>query len=246
MTWNLLTETADAPCWRTRIPAAAAYVQELAPAVLGTQEGSRVMLDDLVARLPGYRWVGEGRRGRGREEHSAVVYDGRVLTLLDLRNRWLSSTPEVPGSVAPDADLPRMLTAARFHDSESGVVFTVVNTHLDHLGPQARLDGAALVAGAGGRGRTVVLGDFNAVTGSEPYQVLTRSGLVDALEPRDRAARRLRTFTGLDQPEPDEGEQIDWVLVTPDITVTDGWVAEPPGPPYPSDHRPVVADVVVT
>ena len=249
MTWNLLTETSvDAPPWSVRGPVVAARVADLAPVVLGVQEGSRPMLDDLVSRLPDrYRWVGEGRGGTGHDEHGAVVYDASALTLLDLRHRWLSPTPEVPGSIASDADLPRMLTAARFHDSASGATFTVVSTHLDHLGAQARVDGAAQVATEAAHGPTVVMGDFNdPAEDSEAYRILTGSGLVDALAPRDRAERRLRTFTGLDPDSEGEGEQIDWVLVTPDITVSDAWVvAGPTDEASPSDHRAVVADLVV-
>jgi endonuclease/exonuclease/phosphatase family metal-dependent hydrolase len=246
MTWNLLTETATAaPAWRVRAPVVAARVAALAPAVLGTQEGSRSMLDDLVARLPrGYRWVGEGRLGRDRDEHGAVVYDTTALTLLDLRHRWLSPTPECPGSSAPDADLPRMLTSARFHHAVSGAVVTVVNVHLDHLGGRARVDGAAQVA-AEVKGSTVVLGDFNdAAERSDAYRILIGHGLADALAPRDRPARRLRTFTGLD-PAAGEGDQIDWVLVTPDLTVTEAWVDGGRAQPVPSDHRPVVVDLLL-
>jgi endonuclease/exonuclease/phosphatase family metal-dependent hydrolase len=249
MTWNLLTETSvDAPPWSVRGPVAAARVADLAPTVLGVQEGSRAMLDDLESRLPSrYRWVGEGRGGTGHDEHGAVVYDTSALTLLDLRHRWLSPTPEVPGSTAPDADLPRMLTAARFHDRSTGATFTVVSTHLDHVGPRARVEGAAQVVAEAVHGPTVVLGDFNdAAEDSAAYRVLTGSGLVDALAPRDRPGRRLRTFTGVDPGLEGEGEQIDWVLVTPDITVSDAWVvAGPPGQASPSDHRAVVADLVV-
>ena len=249
MTWNLLTETSvGAPPWSVRGPLVATRVSALEPAVLGAQEGSRIMLDDLVSRLPArYRWVGEGRGGHGHDEHGAVVYDTSVLTLLDLRHRWLSSTPEVPGSHGSDADLPRMLTAARFHHRESGAAFTVVSTHLDHLGAQAPVDGAAQVAAAAANGPTVVLGDFNDPAGdSEAYRILTRSGLVDTLAPRDRPSRRLRTFTGFDPDGEGEGEQIDWVLVTPDITVADAWVvAGPTDEASPSDHRAVVADLVV-
>jgi endonuclease/exonuclease/phosphatase family metal-dependent hydrolase len=249
MTWNLLTETSvDAPPWSVRGSVLAARVAELAPAVLGVQEGSRVMLDDLVSRLPTrYRWVGEGRGGHGHDEHGAVIYDTSLLTLLDLRHRWLSPTPEVPGSRASDADLPRMLTAARFHHRESGAAFTVVSTHLDHLGAQARVEGAALVAAEATTGPAVVLGDFNdPAEDSEAYRILTGSGLVDVLAPRDRPARRLRTFTGFQPESEGEGEQIDWLLVTPDLTVSDAWVdAGPPGEASPSDHRPVVADLAV-
>jgi endonuclease/exonuclease/phosphatase family metal-dependent hydrolase len=219
----------------------------LAPAVLATQEASAEMLDDLVAALPGYRWVGEGRRGALTDETCGIVYDARALTVLDVRHRWLSGTPEVPGSVAPDAHLPRMLTAARFHDPASGTAFTVVATHLDHVGAQARIDGARLVAREAHRadaGPTVVLGDVNDTAGSPAYEVLLGAGLHDALEPRDRPARRLRTFVGLEQDLTGEGDQIDWLFVTPDVLVRDAWVdAAPLDAPLASDHRPLVADL---
>lgn len=234
MTWNLLTHRAtDAPSWSVRVPVVAATVGAVQPTVLGTQEGSAEMLADLVALLPeGYRWVGEGRLGRGRDETCSVVYDAHALTVLDVRHRWLSPTPTVPGSMASDADLPRMVTGVRFHDGGSGEEFTVVNTHLDHLGEQARRDGAAAVASEARVGPCVVTGDFNAPAGaSAAYDTLVGSGLVDALAGRERAP----TF-------PTSGEAIDWILVTGDVTVSDAWVGTVPEG-YASDHRPVVADL---
>jgi endonuclease/exonuclease/phosphatase family metal-dependent hydrolase len=139
-----------------------------------------------------------------------------------------------------------MLTAVRFHDAVTDAVFTVVNTHLDHLGTQARIDGASQVAAVSAPGPTVVLGDFNASVGSEPYDVLTGSGLVDVLAPRSRQEQRLRTFTGLEPRRSGDGDQIDWILATPDVEVLRAWVAEPPGPPFASDHRPVVADLRIS
>ncbi len=112
---------------------------------------------------------------------------------------------------------------------------------------RARAEGAAIVAAEASDGPTVVLGDVNdPAEGSEAYRILTTSGLVDALAPRDRRSRRLGTFIGVDPDFEGEGRQIDWVLVTPDIAVSDAWVeAGPPGEAAPSDHRPVVADVVI-
>lgn len=253
MTWNLLTDSAAAaPPWSRRCPRVAARVAALAPMVMGTQEASATMLDDLVGELPGtYRWVGEGRRGGLADETCAVVYDSSTLTVLDVRHRWLSTTPEVPASQAPDAHLPRMLTAVRFHDSGSNCSFSVVNTHLDHVGAQARVDGAALAAGEMRAGPTVLMGDFNDAAGASPaYEIILRAGLRDTLTPRDRPVRRLATFVGV-EPDPshegaqnDEGEQIDWLFVTSDVQVDDSWVdAAVPGTPMASDHRPVVADL---
>ena len=247
ITWNVLTESASAaPSWADRCPRVADRVVALRPTVLGTQEASATMLDALVARLPdAYRWVGEGRRGRRTDETCGVVYDSSALTVLDVRHRWLSTTPEVPGSRADDAHLPRMLTAVRFHDAASDGVLTVVNTHLDHVGTRARVLGAELVAQHAQAGPTVVMGDFNdAAQGSPAYDVLVGAGLSDTLAPRDRPDRRRRTFVGLDQQLNGDGEQIDWLFVTPDVRVEASWVDDtPPHAPMASDHRPIVAEI---
>ncbi|TQJ08934.1 endonuclease/exonuclease/phosphatase family metal-dependent hydrolase [Lapillicoccus jejuensis] len=244
-TWNLLTEhDGGAPPWAERVEVLARHVGALAPAVLATQEGSAAMLDDLVGRLPGHRWVGEGRRGRGRDECTALVYDAAALTVLDVRHRWLSPTPLVPGSVAPGADLPRMLTTVHLHHAGSGARFVVVGTHLDHVGEAARDLGAALVAEELGGGPTVVLGDFNAAAGrSAPYGRLVGAGLVDALAPREREEQRRATFVGVPGRDGADEGQIDWLLVTPGIEVVRGWVDEGPTEGFGSDHRPVVADL---
>ncbi len=247
MTWNVLTDSVSAAApWTGRCLQVAQRLATLKPIVLGTQEASAGMLDALVSELPhAYRWVGEGRRGRLTDETCGVVYDSTALTVLDVRHRWLSATPEVPGSTADDAHLPRMLTAVRFHEAASDTTFTVVNTHLDHAGGQARLLGAGLVAQHAQDGPTVVVGDFNdAAQGSPAYDTLVRAGLRDALAPRDQPRQRLRTFVGLEQDLDGEGEQIDWMFVTPDIQVRDSWVDHAsPGSPVASDHRPIVAEV---
>jgi endonuclease/exonuclease/phosphatase family metal-dependent hydrolase len=249
MTWNLLTESApSAPSWTVRCPRIAARVAAVAPTVLGTQEASAAMLDTLLNELPGaYRWVGEGRRGSLTDETCALVYDSKALTVLDIRHRWLSATPEVPGSMADDAHLPRMLTAVRFHEARSGQAVTVVNTHLDHVGAQARRLGAALVAQHAQDGSTVVMGDFNdAAQASPAYEVLIRAGLRDALAPRDHPGQRRRTFVGPDQELDGDGEQIDWLFVTPDIRVDASRVDDAsPESPIASDHLPVVADLTL-
>jgi endonuclease/exonuclease/phosphatase family metal-dependent hydrolase len=247
MTWNLLTDAVPAaPPWPVRCPRVAERVTTVRPIVLGTQEASAAMLDVLVGALPdAYRWVGEGRRGRLTDETCGVVYDSSALTVLDVRHRWLSATPEVPGSRADDAHLPRMLTAVRFFEAATTTAFTVVNTHLDHVGARSRVLGAELVAEYAKDGPAVVMGDFNdAALASPAYDTLARAGLRDALSPRDQPRQRLRTFVDLDQALSGEGEQIDWLFVTPDVRVQGSWVdAGPPTEPMASDHRAIVAEV---
>ena len=255
VTWNLRTDTAvEPPHWPDRLPDVAAVLADLAPHVVGTQEGSAAMLDDLAAALPArYTWVGEGRRGGRQDELTAVLVDTTRLEVLSWATTWLSEQPGVPGSVAWGAAFPRTMTWVRLRDRRTGTAYTVVNTHLDHVSAEARVRAAGLIVAALPDEPTVVLGDFNAPAepGPEgPYAVLLGSGLFDAVALHAPTDGSLGTFT--DFAEPRVGApRIDWVLASTGLrveaarVVADGVLGEAlDDGRHPSDHLPVVADVV--
>jgi endonuclease/exonuclease/phosphatase family metal-dependent hydrolase len=134
-------------------------------------------------------------------------------------------------------------------DIADDTAYTVVCTHLDHVSVRARGEGARLVAAALPHEPVVVLGDFNApadLTDADgPYAVLTAAGLVDAVALHEQEGGLVGTFT--DFAEPVVGApRIDWVLVRGDLAVEAAWVVTDVArnDPHPSDHLPVVADVV--
>ena len=231
VTWNLRTDTAvDPPHWPDRLPLVAEVLGELAPHVIGTQEGSARMLDDLAASLPSrYAWVGEGRRGGRIDEFTAVFYDTARLDLLASRTTWLSERPDVPGTRGWDAAYPRTATTLRVRDLADGTAYTVVNTHLDNVGAQARLESARLIASGLRERPTVVLGDFNAPAHDTddtydsderegPYAVLLASGLRDVLAGRGPENGTVGTFTDFGPPVVG-APRIDWVLVSAALVV---------------------------
>jgi endonuclease/exonuclease/phosphatase family metal-dependent hydrolase len=250
VTWNLRTDTAtEPPHWPARLPEVARVLTDLAPHVIGTQEGSARMLDDLAAGLPDrYAWVGEGRRGGRSDEFTAVFYDTSRLELLASRTTWLSHRPDVPGTFSWGSAFPRTATTVRLHDRVDDTAYTVVNTHLDHVSARARAEGARLIAAALSDGPAIVLGDFNAPADPSdadgPYAVLTGGDLVDAVGLHLPAGGGVGTFT--DFADPVVGApRIDWVLVSRDLEVTAARVVTDvaDGEVHPSDHLPVVADV---
>ncbi len=245
MTWNLRTETAlEPPHWPDRLAGVVSVIEEQAPNVLGTQEASARMLDDLAAHLPSrYGWLGEGRLGARNDEFTAIIYDTARFDLLSWHTWWLSDRTEVPGSTAWGAAFPRTATTARLRDAGDGTAYMFVNAHLDHVSEQARVEGARLLGGSLGHDPSVVLGDFNApARASEPYTTLAQAGLVDAVAPHVTNATP-GTFTGLG-PAQRGGPHIDWVLTTPDLVSTAAWVVDVTGlDPAPSDHLPVVVDL---
>ncbi|MFC7596112.1 endonuclease/exonuclease/phosphatase family protein [Terrabacter sp. GCM10028922] len=258
VTWNLRTDTAvDPPHWPDRLTDVVAVLTELDPQVLGTQEGSAAMLDDLVAALPDrYAWVGEGRGGGRRDELTAVVYDTDRLDLSGWATRWLSETPDLAGSRSWGSAYPRTSTTVSLRDRRDGTAYTVVNTHLDNVSGEARRRSAARIAATLPAGPAVVMGDFNspAAVGDEdgPYAALTGAGLVDALALHEPEGGWVGTFPDFDEPVVGAA-RIDWVLVSRDLrvdaarVVVDGAlrVAAAQGR-YASDHLPLVVDVAPT
>jgi hypothetical protein len=82
--------------------------------VVGTQELFYIQGEYIVRNLPEYEWFGNSRRGNREDEHMGIFYKRSKLRLIEAGNFWLSETPEVAGSQAWGATLPRMVTWALF------------------------------------------------------------------------------------------------------------------------------------
>jgi endonuclease/exonuclease/phosphatase family metal-dependent hydrolase len=217
------------------------------------QEPLLNQVEELEAAFPGFAWYGVGRDdGDKKGEFNPVFYNQSRFNLLDSGTFWLSETPEVPGSTAWFAKLPRIATWVKLIDRASGKQFFVFNTHLDHQSKQARENGAALILSRinemTGDVPVVLAGDFNDNPGTAAY-----NAILDAASPIQFFDARLSaryphhgpsfTFVGLDfMGVP--GRIIDYIFVSPDIVVDfhayliDNWDGV-----YPSDHLPVLIEM---
>lgn len=140
--------------------------------ILGTQEVLHSQLLDMKKRLPEYGVIGVGREdGKEKGEYSALWYRKERFLLLDSGNFWLSETPEVAGSKGWDGACERVAAWAKLKDKNSGKVYFVLNTHLDHVGEIARREGVNLVLNKVkqlcGGSAVIVTGDFNATPESD-------------------------------------------------------------------------------
>lgn len=238
MTFNLRRDVAEDADnrWDARKDVAAQLVLAQRAHVVGTQEGLPHQLADLDARLPGYRRVGGCRRGDGSDEHTAIFYDATRLALVESGDFWLSDAPEERGSATWGNRHPRMVTWARLHDLVTGRDVTVANTHLDHESPHARREAAALIARR--LPDAVLLGDFNEEPGSEVHAILCGASRKDTTH-----LDRTPTFHGF---TPHNRARLDWILVPQAARVkTARVVRDRPEGRYPSDHDPVLAEIVL-
>ena len=168
MSYNIRYGTADDGdhVWPNRREAAAAMINDQHPLVFGVQEALDFQLEYLQENCPGYKYVGVGREdGVSDGEHMAVFYDSERADLENWGTYWLSETPEVP-SFGWDAACKRTATWTLILDKTTGKRFYFVNTHLDHVGKEARRNGLILLVERIGamnpEGYPMILcGDFN-------------------------------------------------------------------------------------
>jgi endonuclease/exonuclease/phosphatase family metal-dependent hydrolase len=250
MSYNIRfnTEKDAENAWPYRKDNVASLVRFHEPDSLGVQEALKDQIDDLAERLPQYTWVGEGREGGEQGEYNAIFYHRERLELLKEGTFWLSETPNV---AAPgwDAQLPRIVTWARFRDQRSDGGFFHFNTHFDHFGSGARTESArllsAMAASIAGDAPVVVTGDFNFIESIESYSAMTES-FQDAYYLNESSNHGPKgTFVGFRVTQ-EPGIRIDYVFVKNKVRVrkygvlTEQWHGR-----YPSDHLPLLVEIVL-
>jgi len=131
--------------WEYRYPASAMMIDDQQPDIFGLQEAYDYQMDYLARACDGYKGVGVGREDGKREgEHMSIFYKKKNIKLLKWGTYWLSDTPDEP-SLGWDGACKRTATWALMKDKRSGKKFFYVNTHLDHVGTEAREKGLNLI-----------------------------------------------------------------------------------------------------
>ena len=257
MTFNLRYAAADDGDngWELRRDQLVETIRAFTPDILGTQECLAAQAGFLRQALPEYGFVGIGREnGRLAGEMCAIFYRTDRFVKLAAGHFWLSEKPNVPGSKSWDSALPRMVSWVRLRDAgDSTLVFSLFNTHFDHVGTVARLRSAQAlrdsIAAKTGFERAIVTGDFNTpadTAGTSPYHELTGdpgesgSRLVDAYRALHAAGSNEGTYHGFTGQS--DGTRIDWILLTPDLVPMEAQIVRSQREGrYPSDHFPVTA-----
>ncbi len=237
--------------WDYRKEEVASLIRFYAPDLIGLQEVLHGQLMYLEEQLGDYGRIGVGRDdGKQAGEYSPVFYRKNQLELLDQGTFWLSKTPDRP-SVGWDASMERIATWGQLRRQEQNDTVLILNTHFDHRGEQARQQSARLIRrwirSHAANHPVMVTGDFNSSPTSVPYQILTEGGIlrdaytVSQLPP----VGPNRSFSGFVVTDSLPGERIDYVFVSPKVQVERHAIISTFSNGYfPSDHLPVVADVV--
>lgn len=252
MTFNIRypTQNDGENWWEYRKERVADLVRFYEPDVMGIQEGLHRQVIFLDSALTEYSFVGAGRDdGEKGGEYSALFYKPGVLEVLESGTFWLSETPDRV-SVGWDASMERISTWARFRITESGKEILVFNAHLDHRGPESRLNALKLIYSRSEdmnqNGTPVlVMGDLNAVPESEPIQYLSSVMNDSRAVSETRPYGPVGTYNGFDISHPLD-RRIDYIFVSDQVAVQKyGVLSDTQNERTPSDHLPVFISFVV-
>jgi endonuclease/exonuclease/phosphatase family metal-dependent hydrolase len=240
--------------WPKRAALNVATIAKYAPDLIGFQELQDGNLQVYEQSLTAYRWsLGPAYGNQPPFEYPAIAWRPKILELCDSGGFWLSETPQThSGSWATDCI--RSAHWARFRTHSDKHSFLILNTHLDHVSAAARLKGAELIVAqlqaiAAPEEMIIVTGDFNCDPETPPYRAFTSAGFVDSYRATGGVdGPTSGTFHGFvgDARVAKRGwiERIDWILLRGGKANTCDVVRDAEPPRYPSDHYPVVAEIV--
>jgi endonuclease/exonuclease/phosphatase family metal-dependent hydrolase len=131
---------------------------------------------------------------------------------------WLSERPHVPGSKSWGSACVRLATWARLVERATGLEFRFVNTHLDHVGQQARENQARLIAEDASAYPAdypqVLTGDMNCDARNPAIAAFRAGGWRDTYGAVHGTEDPGPTYHGFAGPRHDDGTgKMDWVLV---------------------------------
>ena len=235
--------------WQYRKDSVAQFILAHDIDIVGMQEVLHNQLEDLKSRLPRYTAVGVGRDdGKTAGEYAPLFFKKDRFEVLESNTFWLSQYPDSAGFIGWDGACCRIATWAKLQDKDNGKIFMAVNTHFDHVGKEARRQGALLIMQRireiAGERPAVLTGDFNVNDQSEAYRTLTTQTFIlkDAHKESAHPSGATYTFHDFGRIADEDCEKIDFIFVTPQIKVGPSFIPKEPDTNHGflSDHNPQV------
>jgi endonuclease/exonuclease/phosphatase family metal-dependent hydrolase len=251
ITYNIRMSTPDdgVNAWPLRKEKVAGLLKFHQADIFNVQEALPEQMDDLTALFPDFDHVGVGRDdGVRKGEHMAVFFRKARFEKLTDGMFWLSPTPDKPG-LGWDAVCNRTVTWIKLKDRITRKSFYVFDTHFDHRGRVAREESSKLILKSikeiNKENLPLILtGDLNLTKNTIPVQSILKE-LSDAMEksvtPHYGPAGTSGGFDVKNMPN-----RIDYIFINDKVTVLrHGFLSDSFGLFYPSDHLPVLAELII-
>lgn len=250
ISFNLRYNNDKAGSVKSRSKIVSAIIRQYSPDSFGVQEATGKWMDILGESLGDkYAFVATARDDTGYEsERNAVFYLKDKYNLLDSGTIWLSETPQKENSKSFASNCTRIATWAVLENRESLQRYTHLNTHLDHIYESTRVKQAEVLIGKltqlQAENKVICTGDFNTYPTSEVYEKMTKFT-------NDTRASAISSDTGVTfhnygKFDYDNIGPIDYIFAPKSATVhTHKIIRNTVKGMYPSDHYPIVADIVM-
>ncbi len=253
MTYNVRYGLADdgENSWEYRKDFLASQLNFYNPDIFGTQEGLPFQVKYIDSQLLNHKFIGLSRDGGDKGEYSAIFYNKGKFEVIEQHTFWLSPTPSKP-SKGWDAACPRICTYGLFKDKQTKNKFWIINTHLDHIGIEARKESVHLILKKIKEINTknyplVFMGDLNAEPESKPI-VSLKSVLNDSKEiSNEKPFGPIGTFNAFKFND-SITKRIDYIFISKNNTIKVNKYAvlsDSKDLKYPSDHLPVYVELTL-
>jgi endonuclease/exonuclease/phosphatase family metal-dependent hydrolase len=239
--------------WAERAPLVQRFLKEAEPDLIGMQEVLARQYEYLDSVMTDYTSIGIGRSdGAKAGEMNPVFFRKERFDLIRTKTFWLSDTPELAGTKAWGASLPRIVTWVELSEKNTSEHFYFFNTHFAHDSDSARIMSSGLllhkVDSTASGFPFVITGDFNMLIASKGYEVLTGPFesvplLIDTYAVSEkRPLGPAYTFNGFSENK--SSGRIDYIFVKNGMKVLEHrtFIRREHGI-YISDHWPVMATV---
>lgn len=236
--------------WTNRKDYFCGQVQFYEPDIFGIQEARPNQVIDINNKLSQYNNIGIGREGIGKGESSNIYYKKDRFTVKDEKTFWLSETPNEI-SKGWDAAYNRVCTYGLFKDKTTKTFFWVFNTHLDHMGEEARTKGIALILSKIKEVNTknypvIFMGDFNSEPETERIINLKKE-MNDSREiSEQKPFGPSGSFNNFIHNEP-VTKLIDYIFLSKNNVKVLKYaiLSDSKDLKYPSDHLPIFAEIKI-
>ena len=238
MSFNILYKFDD----KERLERVVDIIEKYAPDTLGVQEAPIAWMSYLDKNLSDdYAKVGTGRQGGNKDEFNGIFYKESLFELIDSGTKWLSDTPDKV-SKYEDSACYRIFTYAHLRRKSDNSEIMVVNTHLDHVGAEAKKNQANVLADFlkdYNDMPLILTGDFNTTVGTTEYKNVLSGGVVNAIDLAEKKSEG-STYTNFGS----SSGIIDFIFVTEEYIDVDSYkvCGEMINGDYPSDHHPVLVE----
>ena len=222
-------------------------IENEAPTVIGFQEATKWQYNYFCKALPGYDSVITYRDDSPFSEGCPIFYSTALYDLMDKGSFWLSETPDVM-SKDWDSKCYRICSYVILEEKSSGQQFVVFNTHLDHVSDVARINGIGVVLDKiqqfGGL-PSMIMGDFNAEEDSETYRSATENFLDAKYQAKEAVGLHGATYQNWG--ESLDRNPIDYFMISKTGFAVEQYkvVDTTYAGVYPSDHFPILVDLIL-